>query len=135
MKTKEVVERVYSHRPSQTDAVFYQDHSKVAEVEVDGFRVAIYCDGDMRAIYECPSETVLRTTKDFIDYGLDTDEKLYKAQEEGVLVWDMNPWFDCYTLEGEHLDMVTSTIDEAIESALAYVGELRANELAMLQDF
>jgi len=135
MGTKEVVERVYSHRPSQTDAVFYQGHGKVAEVEIDGYRVAIFCDGDMRAIYECPSETVLRTSKDFIDYGLDTDEKLYKAQEEGVLVWDMNPWFDCYTPEGEHLDMVTSTIDEAIEGALAYVGELRENELAMLQDF
>jgi len=133
MKTKEVVERVYSHRPSQTDAMFYQGEGRVADVEIDGYRVAIFCDGDMRAIYK--ENNVLRTSKDFIDYGLDTDEKLYKAQEEGFLVWDMNPWFDCYTPEGEHLDMVTSTIDEAIEGALAYVGELRANELAMLQDF
>ena len=92
----------------------------------------------MRAIYECPSETVLRTPKDFIDHGLDTDDKLTRAVDEGTLVWDMNPWFDCYTLSGEHLehlDMVTGTIDEAIEGAVAYLEELRINEVMMLQDF
>lgn len=138
MKPKQVIKRVYSHRPSQTDAVFYQGHGKVAEVEIDGYSVAIFCDGDMRAIYECPSEIVLRTPKDFINHGLDTDARLREAQDKELLVWDMNPWFDCYTLSGEHLehlDMVTGTIDEAIEGAVAYLEELRINEVMMLQDF
>jgi hypothetical protein len=132
MHYKQIVERVYSHRPSQTDAVFYQGHGKVAEVEIDGFRVAVYCDGDMRAIY---NEDVLRTAKDFTDHGLDTDEKLKKATEDGVLHWDMNPWFDCYTLEGEHLDIVCDDIENAIESALAYTQSQRDSELVLLQDF
>jgi hypothetical protein len=125
----------YSRIEKRQDAVFYQGHGKVAQVECDGFSVDVYCDGDMRAIYDCPSEVILRSAKDFIDYGLDTDLKLQKANEEGVLHWDMNPWFDCYTSDGEHLDIVCDTIEEAIASALFYVKGERASELVMLQDF
>jgi hypothetical protein len=132
--TLEVIE-VYSRIEARQDAVFYQGHGKVAQVECDGFSVDIYCDGDMRAIYECPSEVVLRTPKDFIDHGLDTDEKLTRAVDEGTLVWDMNPWFDCYTSDGEHIDIVTHTIKDAIVTALVYVQDERASELMMLQDF
>lgn len=132
--TTKVIE-VYSRVATRLDAVFYQGHGKVAQVECDGFSVDIYCDGDMRAIYECPSEIVLRSTKDFITYGLDTDDKLTRAVDEGTLVWDMNPWFDCYTSDGEHLDMVSHTIGEAIGGALVYVQDERENELLMLQDF
>jgi hypothetical protein len=47
----------------------------------------------------------------------------------------MNPWFDCYTLEGEHLDIVCDDIENAIESALSYTQSQRDSEIVMLQDF
>lgn len=132
----EKVIEVYSRIEKRKDAAFYYGHGKVAQVECDGFSVDIYCDGDMRAVYEKDGQEIsLRSATDIIGAGLDTDSALYEAQANGSLVWDMNPWFDCYTSDGEHLDIVCSDIQEAIDTALVYVRDERASEITMLQDF
>jgi len=132
----EKVTEIYSRIEKRQDAVFYCGHGKVAQVECDGFSVDVYCDGDMRAVYtQVARETVLHSATDFINIGLDSDSALERAVSEGDLEWDMNPWFDCYTSDGQHLDITTHTIQDAIDTALVYVRDERASELVMLQDF
>jgi hypothetical protein len=102
--------------PERTDAVFYCDGGAdpVGSVKLtkDGetATVLIYCDGEMRA-YLPSKDKVYRHSSEFIEDGFDTDLKLFS--ERNTFEWDMNPWFDLYTPEGDHLDVVRHDIFEA----------------------
>jgi hypothetical protein len=101
--------------PERTDAVFFCDNgaAPVGSVKLtkDGetATVLIYCDGEMRA-YLPRTDTTYRDSIQFIEHGFDTDMKLFSEKE---FEWDMNPWFDLYTPEGDHLDLVRHNIFEA----------------------
>jgi hypothetical protein len=78
--------------------------------------IAIYCDGDMRLEYN--GETItdcweLRNN----DINNDSDlADVFDEVEEGSQVI-MNPWFDLYDQDGNHLDMVFHDIYLAMEEA------------------
>lgn len=113
------------------DPVFFEGSSHwVLHISYGEYWVRVYCDGDTRASLSTLSTGVgdkpyfdigLVCTDDFIKAGLDTDKKLYEASEKNLLEWVNNPWFDMYGCEGDHLDCVTDSISEAIESAKYYL--------------
>jgi len=98
----------------------------VCHVSINGGdHVTIYCDGDMRLVLD---EQDICDCYELIDAGITTDADLiaiYDEFEDGSRVI-MNPWFDIYDSEGEHLDIVSYDIYQAIEDAKIY---LRKKEL------
>ena len=104
------------------DAAFYciYGHDLVGTVFLDGVEHAhIYCDGEMRfyPAEDNPEQQVLRDCLDLADVGILTDKQLFDAVEKKLWTWDMNPWFDFYSADGTHLDIVCGDIDEAIAVA------------------
>jgi hypothetical protein len=99
----------------------------VCHVSINGGdHVTIYCDGDMRLVLD---EQDICDCYELIDAGITTDADLiaiYDEFEDGSRVI-MNPWFDIYDSEGEHLDIVSYDIYQAIEDAKIY---LRKKELS-----
>lgn len=117
---------------SRQDAAFYTD-SHDAEVmwrpEGDNpKKVRVYRNGEMRINYTEPSGeiSVLRYTQDLDEKGLDTDEKLYQAEADGLIEWWNNPWFEVASVDNEDGEIV-DTLDEAIEYAkeLAQEGSVK----------
>ena len=94
----------------------------------------IYCDGETKAhLLDSPQGQVVRSLydpSDFIDAGLTTDDALRLANEQGLLDWASNSWFDLYCY-GEHLDCVSHEISEAIAYAETYLKDRRASEMIM----
>ena len=86
-----------------------------------GDYVTIYCDGDMRIIFEDES---IYDCHQLVDMGVTTDADLNAVydEENGSRII-MNPWFDIYDSNGDHLDMVGYDIWESIESAKTYLKE------------
>ena len=86
-----------------------------------GDYVTIYCDGDMRIIFEDES---IYDCHQLVDMGVTTDADLNAIydEENGSRII-MNPWFDIYDSNGDHLDMVGYDIWESIESAKTYLKE------------
>ena len=88
----------------------------VTNVDLKDKFIAIYCDGDMRLEYN--GETItdcweLRNN----DINNDSDlADVFDEVEEGSQVI-MNPWFDLYDQDGNHLDMVFHDIHIAMEEA------------------
>lgn len=94
----------------------------VCHVSINGGdHVTIYCDGDMRIILD---DQDIYDCYELIDAGVTTDVDLYAIYDEdnGSRVI-MNPWFDIYDSEGEHLDIVSYDIYQAIEDAKIYIRE------------
>ncbi len=95
----------------------------VCHVSINGCDpVTIYCDGDMRLIY---NEDTITDCYELVDNGITTDSELadiFDEAEDGSRVI-MNPWFDIYDSEGEHLDIVSYDIYQAIEDAKIYIRE------------
>jgi len=95
----------------------------VCHVSINGGdHVTIYCDGDMRLVLD---EQDICDCYELIDAGITTDADLiaiYDEFEDGSRVI-MNPWFDIYDSEGEHLDIVSYDIYQAIEDAKIYLRE------------
>jgi len=114
-----VTEWFVDAHPDRRDAVFYcdggQDPVGSVRLTKDGetATVLIYCDGEMRA-YLPKEDKVYKHSSEFVADGFDTDEKLFS---EDSFEWAMNPWFDLYTEEGEHLDVVRHDIFEAQSDA------------------
>lgn len=106
----------------RTASEFYKGYgSFVVEVKKDGFAVDIYLDGEMR--YTNKAHTVIiHDGDDLVAGGYDTDEKFTDAMELEELESIFNPWFDLY-VRGEHLDAVTHDINEALQSAMAWLDE------------
>lgn len=118
--------------PERKDPIFYCDgvgNSDVVKVGiyVDGepeFAIIVSCDGDMKARHNETGE-FYTTARDFITNGYNTDGKVF---DEDEFDWDMNPWFDLYTLAGDHLDCVSHDIFEAVSWAEEIVSdEFKAN--------
>jgi hypothetical protein len=112
--------------PTQQDAIFYTGAGRVATVKYEGFEVDVYCDGETKAnLLDTPQGQVVSTLyfpADFIDAGLNTDAALRLANEQELLDWVNNSWFDLYCY-GEHLDCVEHELIEAIDRAKTYVGD------------
>ena len=112
--------------PSQQDAIFYTGMNCVATVKYEGFSVDVYCDGETRAnLLDAPQGQVVSTLyspSDFIDAGIDTDDALRLANQQELLYWENNSWFDLYCY-GEHLDCVSHELNEAIGFAKTYVSD------------
>jgi len=104
------------------ESVFFTN-GLVATVGIDGYDIDIYADGNTRLSYDDGHNMRTYSTPDDFIYGdLETDEKLSAIQDDEDYNWVNNNWFDLY-IKGEHLDQVTHTIDEAVESAKAVVAE------------
>lgn len=112
--------------PDRTASDFYKGYGNlVAEVKKSGFEVDIYLDGDMR--YRDPeNEKFFVVGDELVAAGYDSDKKFTDAVEEEKLHHINNPWFDLY-VRGEHLDCVTHDINEALQSAMAFLDEEIAN--------
>lgn len=106
-------------------------HSLVATVTDDetDLSVSIFVDGEM-AVAVHPDEDAARADRDllgyvfagdgFAEYGITDDTEL--AAER--LVWSLNAWFDIYE-DGEQVDAVEHTIDNAVAQAKAILAEVR----------
>jgi hypothetical protein len=112
--------------PDRTASEFYKGYgSFVCEVKKNGFSVDLYLDGEMR--YTNYTHTiVILDGGDLVAGGYDTDKKFTDALEAEELEHINNPWFDLY-VRGEHLDCVTHDINEALQSAMAWLDEEIAN--------
>lgn len=112
--------------PDQQDAIFYTGFGHVATVKYEGFSVDVYCDGRTEAHLRDKAEGQIVETLyypvDFISAGLDTDTALQMANEQGLLDWVNNSWFDLYCY-GEHLDCVEHELNEIIDRAKTYVAD------------
>lgn len=121
----------FDPHPSQQDAIFYTGMGCIATVEYKGFQVDVYCDGETRAnLLDAPQGEIvssLFSPTDFIDAGLDTDDALKLANDQELLDWVNNSWFDLYCF-GEHLDAVEHELDEALKVAEVYVRDRAHSE-------
>ena len=109
--------------PNRRESVFFE-RGWVASVEIDGYKVDVFADGDTLLKFKAGEDYYydLCSPNDLIHSDLDTDEKLEAINDDEDYYWVNNNWFDLY-INGDHLDQVTHTIDEAIESAKAVVAE------------
>ena len=112
-----------SPHPNRRESVFFE-RGWVASVEIDGYKVDVFADGETNLQYKAGEDYYynLCSPNDLIRSDLDTDEKLEAINDDEDYYWVNNNWFDLY-INGEHLDQVTHTIDEAIESAKAVIAE------------
>lgn len=117
----------YPLHESRRDAIFYRAAGSnfVGQVKISDFAVDIYCDGEVR-IHDRTTDSTFFYGSDVIGAGYDTDEKLSDATESGDLYVVHNSWFDLYC-EGEHLDAVTHDIWDALNAAIAFLKEEKAN--------
>jgi len=92
---------------SRNDAAFYTTTHESDPVWIsEDKEVIVYRNGEMRIHYTEPdgAVSVLRYTDDLDDKGLDTDDKLYEAEQSGAIEWWNNPWFEVVwpdNLDGE----------------------------------
>jgi len=111
----------FDPHPSQQDAIFYTGMGCIATVEYKGFQVDVYCDGETRAnLLDAPQGEIvssLFSPTDFIDAGIDTDDALKLANDQELLDWINNSWFDLYAEGQGWSDCVNHTLSDAIASA------------------
>lgn len=107
------------HGITRFDACFYAGEGLIATVSYEGFAVDIYCDGETK-IHNRETDDYYNGGTDLIAGGFDTDSKFNRGVEDETLVMDMNSWFDLYCY-GEHFDMPSQMLDEAIDMAKEYV--------------
>jgi hypothetical protein len=83
--------------------------------------VTIYVDGDTK-IEDRETGSTYTSSSEFPD-DLNTDRALSEAGSGNYprLDWQNNSWFDIYTPDGEHLDMVNHEADEAFDQACFYL--------------
>jgi hypothetical protein len=96
----------------------------VCKVGLGDLEVTIYVDGDTK-IEDRETGSTYTSSSEF-PAELDTDSALSKAGQGNYprLDWQNNSWFDIYTPDGEHLDMVNHEADEAFDQACHYlIGE------------
>lgn len=111
-----------------TDNLFHQDpefypNGFVTSVTENGVTVEIRRDGEALLYFDphgvFGTVNVVRTPQEFKEafpYGIPSDE--------GLLEWRLNAWFDCYTEDGEHLDCVSQSLDDAVAQAKDYLARL-----------
>lgn len=110
----------------RTASDFYKGYGDfVVEVKKDGFEVDIYLDGAMRYTHEATGKSYC-DGDELVAAGFDTDKIFTDAMEAEEIQHINNPWFDLY-VRGEHLDCVTHDINEALQSAMAWLDDEIAN--------
>jgi hypothetical protein len=106
-------------------------HEHVMTVLKDNREIRIFRDGEMR-IHVWDSEKsrenndhhdVVRYTENLTELGIETDEQLFKADEDGRMEWHNNAWFDMYaykdgTSEPVWLDCVQDDLRIAWSEAI-----------------
>ena len=110
--------------PKHLADVWYAGDGCIATVSKAGFSVDVECQGDMKYVIDDEMST---GTDLFIDSGITNDEELHKANEEGRIYWDMNPWFNLY-LEDENFEYAEGDIPSIVERAKEYINEQTASE-------
>ncbi len=124
-----------AHGIERHDACFYAGEGHIATVLYEGFAVEIFCDGETKVnLLDSPQGQVVRSmydASDFIDAGLETDDAVRLANDQGLLDWASNSWFDLYCY-GEHLDTVSHMLNEAIDTAKDYVYQEYSNAETLL---
>lgn len=105
----------------------------VSNVDLKDKFIAIYCDGDM--LFEYNGETI-RDCYELVDSGITNDSDLseiFDGTEPGSQVI-MNPWFDLYDQDGEHLDMIFHDIYLAMEEAKTILFKMQREEYDKLHN-
>jgi len=99
----------------------------VCKVGLGDFEVTIYVDGDTK-IEDRETGSTYTNSSEFPD-DLLTDKALAEASSGNYprLDWKNNSWFDVYSSDGEHLDMVNHQADEAFDHACQYLIEQFVN--------
>ena len=84
----------------------------VTNADLKDKSINIYCDGEMRINHngEIITDYIELINNDIID-----DDDLNGLYDESKV--QMNPWFDLYDQDGEHLDIVLYDIYDAMETA------------------
>jgi len=91
------------------------------------FEVTIYVEGDDLFTHKVVDERYT-TAVELNALGIETDKMLHEAlDDDGYLIQQNNSWFDIYTPDGEHLDMVNHEADEAFDQACEYLIEQFVN--------
>ena len=99
----------------------------VSNVDLKDKHIDIYCDGDMMLKYN--GETI-RNCYELISSGIDNDSDLsdiFNESEPGSQVI-MNPWFDLYDQDGQHLDLVSYDIYQSMEDAKNILIQMQRQE-------
>jgi hypothetical protein len=110
--------------------MFYRmyGHDLVGTVNLDGEPYAqIFCDGEMRLVSP-DREIIIRDCWDLAASGFLSDEQLREALEKNNWELYFNPWFDFYSMDGEHLDLICDDIDHAIATAVGFADGLDTEE-------
>lgn len=127
-------------KPNQGDPAFYvwdaQAHELVATVKYDDREIRVYCDGEMRLhIWESKearergdSPEVVRYCDKLKENGINTDEDIIKADEEGRIEWINNAWFDLYAYGEGITDGWLDCVDFDLSSAVKGAEELITND-------
>ena len=93
----------------------------VCKVGLGDFEVTIYVEGDDLFTHKVVDERYT-TAVELNALGIETDKMLHEAlDDDGYLIQQNNSWFDIYTPDGEHLDMVNHEADEAFDQACFYL--------------
>lgn len=121
---------VHNHGVERRDAIFYTGEGNIADItlkvgELD-WTIRAYCDGETR-IRDLEAECDYYTPSDFIHSPYDTDEKIADGINQEKLEVINNSWFDFYTMDGEHLDYVTHSIEDMLSGAEALLSEMMFN--------
>ena len=102
----------------KTDSFFY-DSSIAHAVRSDGTAILLVANGDIKM--EIDGEDYDNKTKDkaIEKHGL-TDEKLTDLEEEGILVWGNNNWFEViWTRDGnDSWESVSNTVKYDYDTAI-----------------
>lgn len=122
---------------NRQDAIFYTGVGWIATITYEGFYMDLYCDGDTQVtMTETPNGNHTITLSDPDDFdraGITNDTLLQHATDSGLIEWHDNSWFDFYC-DGEHLDLVTHTIGEAIAAAEEYLQRQYLDEQKFMRD-
>lgn len=124
------------HEPDtegRDDAAFYvwdaNAHQHIGSITYGDREVAIYCDGEMRFnLWGTKAERELGGAPRVVRYcdeltyaGIRNDDDLYRAIDGDRIDVVNNAWFDLYLSDelrdGDHADVVTHTLTDAIAAA------------------
>jgi hypothetical protein len=112
------------------DPMFYRmyGHDLVGTVVLDGEPYAqMFCDGEMRLVSP-EHEVTIRDCWDLAAHGFLSDDQLAEALEKNNWHLYSNPWFDFYSMDGEHLDLICDDLDHAIATAVGFADGLDTEE-------
>lgn len=127
-------------KPNQGDPAFYvwgaNAHELVATVKYGDREIRVFCDGEMRLhVWESKESRERGDSPEVVRYcdrlegaGINSDEDIIKADEEGRLEWVNNAWFDLYAYGEGITDGWLDCVDHDLVSAVKGAEELITND-------